>query len=241
MIQQYQILSWDSEVFGFPVAKIVPERLSTEDLNRLLNDLRSQQIKLVYWVSDSQDAISQKAAQNANGFLADHKMTYLCDLTQLKHTPEIDSQIESCPIADPDNDLLELGYLAGLYSRFKTDPRITDEQFKKVYQLWMINSTHHRIAQEVLVIKKQQKNIAMVTLGEKNQRGDIGLLSVNPQFHGQQLGTKLVIAAQAWCLKQEYQWGQVVTQQSNLPACALYEKCGYSIEKIENFYHFWLS
>lgn len=240
MLQQYQLLSWDSDVFGFPVAKIIPERLSTAALQQNLNELRAQQIRLVYWVSDSQDAASQLAAQQANGILADRKVTYVCQLSALKPFPEIDSVVESYSNNDPDEALLELAYLAGLYSRFKVDSEITEQQFKTVYGLWMTNSTHRRIADEVLVINKQQKNVAMVTLGEKNQRGDIGLLAVDPLFHGQQLGTKLVRAAQAWCIQKGYQWGQVVTQQNNLPASALYEKCGYSIEKIENFYHFWL-
>ena len=240
MLQQYQLLSWDTDVFGFPVAKIMPERLSTEVLQHNLNELRSQHIRLVYWVSDSQDPASQQAAQQANGILADRKVTYLCQLNKLKSVPEIDSEIESYPTTDPDIDLLELAYLAGLYSRFRVDSHITDAQFKKVYGLWMTNSAHRRIAQEVLVIKKQHKAVAMITLGEKNQRGDIGLLAVDPLFHGQQLGTKLVRAAQAWCIQKGFEWGQVVTQQTNLPACALYEKCGYHIEKIEKFYHFWL-
>lgn len=240
MSQLYQLLSWDTDVIGLPVAKIIPERLTLEQLQVILDELRTQQIQLVYWVSDSQDSVSQKAAQQMNGLLVDHKITYLCDLTQLKNIPAIDSLIESYPEQNPDETLLELGYLAGLYSRFKADLRITDEQFKKIYGLWMINSVQRKIAQEVLVIKKQNKNVAMITLGEKNNRGDIGLLAVDPQLHGQQFGTKLVQAAQAWALNKGFKYGQVVTQQTNLPACALYEKCGYSIEKIENFYHLWL-
>ncbi len=232
MPQPYQLLSWDTDVIGAPVAKIIPERLTLEKLQDILNQLRAQQIQLVYWVSDSQDSISQKAARQMKGFLADHKITYLCDLTQLKNIPTIDTLIESYPKQNPDESLLGLGYLAGLYSRFKADPKITDEQFKKVYGQWVINSANRKIAQEVFVIKKQNKNVAMITLGEKNNRGDIGLLAVDPQFHGQQFGTKLVQAAQAWALNKGYKFGQVVTQQTNLPACALYEKCGYCIEKI---------
>jgi len=240
MSQLYQLLPWDTDVIGVPVAKIIPERLTAETLTQILNELRGQQVQLVYWVSDSQDLASQKAAQQMKGFLADRKITYICDLTQLKNIPKIDESIESYPHQDPDESLLQLGYLAGLYSRFKADPNITDEQFKKVYGLWMINSTNRKIAEEVFVIKKQNKNVAMITSGEKNNRGDIGLLAVDPQFHGQQFGTNLVQAAQAWALNKRFKLGQVVTQQTNLPACALYEKCGYSIEKIENFYHFWL-
>lgn len=239
-MQEYQLLSWDSDVFGFPIAKIIPERMAQDQLLHHLADLKQQQVKLVYWASDSLDPISQSAALAAGGIIADYKTTYQIDLENLNNRPVIDAEIESYSQAAPNDDLFELAYESGLYSRFKVDPRISDEQFKKVYRLWMINSVRKQIAQEVLVIKRDNKIVGMVTLGEKNQSGDIGLLAVNPNYRGQQIGSKLVYAAQAWCVNKGYKQGQVVTQQLNLPAAALYEKCGYSVEKVENFFHFWL-
>lgn len=271
-MQNYQLLTWDSDVLGFSVAKIIPERLSLELLQECLVDLRRQHVRLVYWASDSQDNVSQQAAAQEQGFLADRKITYVIDLTQQKNVQRLDqlttlkqnsihdsienslssmaintvidfkmdNDTESYTDAIPDAALTELAYQSGLYSRFKIDPRITEEQFKKIYSLWITNSTRRQIAQEVLVIKREERVVAMVTLGEKNKRGDIGLLAVDPLYRGQHFGKKLVYAAQAWCLQKGFNMGQVVTQQDNFPACALYEKCGYTVEKIENFYHFWL-
>ena len=80
----------------------------------------------------------------------------------------------------------------------------------------------------------------MVTLGNKNGKGDIGLLAVGADYRGRNYGRILVQAAQKWFLTNGYQEGQVITQGDNYPAYHLYEKCGYSVEKVEYFYHFWL-
>jgi dTDP-4-amino-4,6-dideoxy-D-galactose acyltransferase len=80
----------------------------------------------------------------------------------------------------------------------------------------------------------------MVTLDEENGRGNIGLIAVGRNYRGKEYGQKLVRASQRWFISHEYNHGQVVTQRQNLPACNLFSKCGYSIEKVEYFYHFWL-
>jgi dTDP-4-amino-4,6-dideoxy-D-galactose acyltransferase len=127
-----------------------------------------------------------------------------------------------------------------MQSRFAKDINITDLQRGKIYKLWIANSVNGEIAKQVLVYRQQQQIIGMITLGEKNNRGDIGLLAISPSHRGQNIAMQLVQAAQAQFIKDGYQFSQVVTQLDNIPACRLYEKCGYRQEKIENFYHFWL-
>jgi dTDP-4-amino-4,6-dideoxy-D-galactose acyltransferase len=109
-----------------------------------------------------------------------------------------------------------------------------------MYKKWIENSVNKTIANKVLVVKRGQNLAGMITLGEKNGRGDIGLLAVAPEYRGQNIGTALVRAAQKDFIDAGFQFSQVVTQMANEPARLLYEKCGYSIEKIEHFYHFWL-
>ncbi len=157
------------------------------------------------------------------------------------YKPEFDrTQIEEYPNTAPNKQLEALAIESGLYSRFNTDPKITRQNFEKIYKLWIYNSATRDNAKTVLIIKRDQKIVGMVTLGEKNDRGDIGLLAVDPSYRGMGLGKILVYAAQDWCVTQGYQTGQVVTQKTNIPAAKLYENCGYKVEKIENFYHFWL-
>lgn len=239
-MDNYQILDWDSGIFNTSVARLLPERANHSQLQAVLNDLRGQGVKLVYWASDSQDEASQQAASALGGFLADRKVTYLIDLS--KHQPtEFSTQgVEPYRDTQPTPELTALAFESGLYSRFKMDPNITQEQFENIYRQWITNSTNKTVAKEVWVINRDNKAVGMTTLGEKSKRGDIGLLAVAPHYRGQQFGTMLVNASLAWCIEQGFNHGQVVTQKANTAACALYEKCGYASEKIENFYHFWL-
>lgn len=240
MQDMIQILNWDTEVLGYKTARILPERLTSTTLEQILASLKAQGVQLVFWASDSYDQASQLAAQQCNGFLADRKTTYwlhLADKPPLqKHLPEPQQYTDTIPSAD----LVELALESGNYSRFQNDPRIGRALFEKIYTLWITNSTNGQIADAVLVTRDADTLTGMVTLGEKNQRGDIGLLAVAANKRGSGLGVSLVQAALAAFVKKGFAIGQVVTQQDNIPACRLYEKCGFTVEKVENFYHFWL-
>lgn len=239
-MSQYQILDWDTQILGIPTAKILPSRLNVTELAEVLKKLKENKIGLVFWASDSTDIISQQAAKEFGGFLADKKITYHQDLINFKAADFDISQVQSYREILPTAEMYQLALEIAAYSRFATDPKIPEEKMQQVYKAWIENSTKRMNAKEVLVIKDQNEVIGMSTLGEKNNRGDIGLIAVNPDYRGKQLGTVLVRASQDWSQQNNYRWTQVVTQQINVPACKLYEKCGYGIDKIEHFYHFWL-
>ncbi|CAN5252204.1 hypothetical protein BH10PSE19_BH10PSE19_08220 [soil metagenome] len=235
-----QILDWDTNVFGYKVARILPACLTHVELEQAIDYLKTQDVKLIFWASDSADQPSQLAAQQCHGFLADRKTTYWRQLDNItispnNHIPQLYQQLE------PSGDLITLALESGNYSRFQNDPRIGRALFEKIYTLWITNSTNGQIADGVLVTADQQTLTGMVTLGEKNNRGDIGLLAVAENQRGAGLGVSLVQAALQAFQQKGYSIAQVVTQQDNLPACRLYEKCGFSVEKVENFYHFWLT
>jgi len=239
-MQNYQVLDWDSEILGVKTAKILPERLVVSELASLLSTLQAQKIQLVFWASAADDVPSQQAAQEFSGFLADQKVTYWVDLAN--HVmADIDlSEVESYTETVATPELHQLAFEIAAFSRFGTDPRILPEKMRQIYKTWIENSVKRQVAKEVLVIKQHGKVVGMTTLGEKNGRGDIGLLAVDPDCRGMKLGTKLVAASQRWCVQQGYRWGQVVTQLTNPTACKLYEKGGYRVDKVEHFYHFWL-
>lgn len=236
----YEILTWDTEFLGIKTAKIIPERLVEQQLGNVLQELKQQDVVLVYWCSDSQDAVSQIAAEKYHGFLADKKVTYWLELSNFTEQDLDISAVQPYTESTASDQLKKLNLAVGLNSRFGLDPQITVARCKKIYDEWLENSVRRKNAKEILVIQRDNKVVGFVTLGEKNARGDIGLIAVDEDYRGQQLATKLVYAAQCWCKQQGYKVAQVVTQQTNVAACKLYEKNGYTLEKIENFYHFWL-
>lgn len=239
-MQNYQLLDWDTEILGIKTAKIIPEKLTETQLTEILFELKQQDVRLVFWCSDSDDQITQHAAEKHQAFLADEKVTYLMDLTNFVEQNIDISDVVAYENNIADDQLKKLALFVGLNSRFGLDPKITLDRCKKVYETWLDNSVKKNIAKEVLVIRRDNKIVGFVTLGEKNGRGDIGLIAVDENYRGQQLATKLVYAAQLWCKQQGYKTAQVVTQKTNVAACKLYEKNGYHLEKVENFYHLWL-
>lgn len=234
------LLDWDSNFFGFPVARIELADLDTAQLTGLLSDLRQQGVRLVYWPARDVPASPEQIAA-LGGRLVDTKTTFLTDLTAL-NLIHVDGSVpvESCDVAFPRDALRALAVQSGEYSRFAVDPNIPRAKFEELYMRWIDGSLSREIADEVLVIRDDGRIAGMITLGRKGDRGDIGLLAVDQAYRGRGYGEHLVRQAQAWFLDRGYRWGQVVTQGANMAACRLYTKCGYSVEKTEAYYHFWL-
>jgi dTDP-4-amino-4,6-dideoxy-D-galactose acyltransferase len=237
-----QFLVWDTQQLKIQTAKITSSHLSLSALNEILINARNQDVHLIYWVISEKEKESIEAASKLGGIVVDHKVTYLMDLDPSNKSRDDNNKnkVEVYSENTPSSDLIALSFESGKYSRFRADSHITEEQFHNIYREWIINSVNHTVADDIFIIKELKKILGMVTVGEKNSRGDIGLLAVDKDARGKQIGTTLVNAALDYFTQKNYKQSQVVTQQANIPACRLYEKCGYHIEKVEWFFHFWI-
>jgi dTDP-4-amino-4,6-dideoxy-D-galactose acyltransferase len=235
----YEMLDWDSDFFGIQVARITEPVLTTAELTSILAELKRQRVELVYWPSSIQFDCDE--IRGLGGHLVDNKTTFVIDFRQfdLDAVVSTDIVVPYSP-SMPFTDVEDLAVQSSEYSRFAVDPRFPRERLVALYKTWIERSIRKEIASEVLVIREGNRIVGMVTIGEKNGRGDIGLIAVDARCRGKNYGEILVWAAQVWFVKNGYQFGQVVTQGRNVPACNLYKKCGYSIERVEYFYHFWL-
>lgn len=236
----WSILHWDTDFFGFVVARIIPKKLDLEILKSILLNLKERDVSLVYWATESADKDSQMAGESLGGFLADHKITYIIDLKKEIPIEPLAVKVEEYNKNTPSLELINLAIQSGLYSRYNTDPKFSKRQFEDLYKTWITKSTDRTIADAVLVVKRNKKIVGMITLGEKNSRGNIGLIAVDAHMRNMGIGRSLTRAAHSWFISRGYEVGEVVTQEVNTDACRLFEKSGYHIEKIENFYHFWL-
>jgi len=238
---QFQILDWDSAFFGMPVARVLPDKLATTELEQLIARMKAAGVALAYWASDPDDAESQQAAQACGGFLADRKTIFVTELGRDDGPAEsFGWAVEAYTDAAPNSELEHLAIEAGVHSRFRADPRMPEGKFAELYRLWIRNSTNGRLADAVLVVRQSGRIVGMVTVKEENGAGDIGLIATDACVRGKKLGQALVRAAQAWTRKRGLRSARVVTQGENTAACRLYEKCGYRAAKTENFYHFWI-
>ena len=227
----FETLNWDSNFFKFPVARINDE-VDILDNTNILQNLFESNIKLAYYSS------SQKLIIPGNNFydikLVDKKITYLKEITDLP----VNENIIFYDKNYPEEKLISLALESGIYSRFNVDEKIGHENFEALYKQWIVRSVAKEIADEVLVYKINGEIAGFVTAGKKNKRADIGLIAVDQSHRGKGIGKALMYSAEnyyAGNLKSI----QVVTQGNNMPACKLYESCGYLVEKQEYFYHLW--
>ncbi|MDH5189734.1 MAG: GNAT family N-acetyltransferase [Gammaproteobacteria bacterium] len=241
MRNNYSRLDWDSNFFGFDVARITVTDIDETGLMEMLDELKFKNYRMAYWdiPIDKQETI--RIAHACGGFLACEKVTYFKRLDN-----EIDAFSALPYIATPYTDvepspeLISLGIQSGKYSRFRIDPSFPDDMCDKLYKCWLIRSVHKEIAWKVLVVKEDDNLLGMITLGLKNDRGDIGLLAVSSKARGKGIGKCLVMEAGKFFFEHRYINTQIVTQRANMAACRLYESCGYHIERTDNVFHFWL-
>ena len=141
----------------------------------------------------------------------------------------------------PTKELITLAYDSGTYSRFNTDQKLSENQFKAMYKAWIENSVNGKAADATYVIYENEKIIAMFTWKKINKTtGDIGLLAVSSDYRGQGLGRQSLEKAKLIAAQQSLDRITVVTQQLNVPACKLYESVGFQISRKNKFFHFHL-
>ena len=188
-----EMLDWDSDFFGIKVARITEPVLAAEELTSILAELNRQRVELVYWPSSTQFDCDE--IKGLGGHLVDNKTTFVIDFRQFDLDAMVSADIvvpysPSMPFADVE----DLAVQSSEYSRFAVDPRFPRERLVALYKTWIDRSIRKEIASEVLVIREGSRIVGMVTIGEKDGRGDIGLIAVDARCRGKNYGEILVWA-----------------------------------------------
>ena len=233
----YKLLTWDTDFFGIKTGRIIPTSLEENQLTLILAEMRQGEFQLVYWATDHLYAYD---FQLYSGQLVDKKTTYEINLDNINPDSLPLSKTEPYNNSIPLSQLENLAIQSGSFSRFARDKRFPQDKFISLYKIWIQKSVKGEMADEVLVIRANDRIAGMVTLVKKKSVGNIGLIAVDEGFRGRKFGQQLVRDAHRWFIEQDCVTARIITQGDNLPACRLYEKCGYQVKLSEFFYHFWL-
>jgi dTDP-4-amino-4,6-dideoxy-D-galactose acyltransferase len=239
-------LAWDSAHFGFPVAQVTEPGLDDICLEEALRHARWEAIRLVYWPAKHDREAPAHLLRAFNGLLADRKATYIATNPR----PDDDEpgseaspfRVSHYPRGPASPRLVELALAAGAFSRFRVDPRIPAARFAQMYQTWIERSTQGELADIVLVASLADTGgepVGMVTASATDGTGRIGLIAVDDQARGAGVGSLLIREAHRWMQGRGATQAAVVTQLENQPACRLYERLGYHLADVKNYYHFW--
>jgi len=221
-------LSWDSEFFNQRVGEFIcaseeftpPENASNYDL---------------IYVKCSQDCAIR--IPSFSELFSEVKVIYQKRLVK-EHPADI--RISTLELADYNlDDLYELAYESGTYSRFRLDTNFSDQQFKDLFSRWIDASITGTMADGFFVCILDDKIQGFVTYRIQESVATIGLIAVSPESQGMGLGRALIQSVENDLLVKEIDTLRIPTQLKNEQACRFYEKLGYSAVERIPIKHFW--
>ena len=169
--------------------------------------------------------------------IVDEKVTFVKSLDQAEHP--FNKWVETNNSKHIQAPLLSLALQSGEFSRYKTDHNFPINSYEKLYTKWIEDSVNGRLADYVLVRKKDTGLVGFITLSIRSTFSEIGLLAVDKNNRGEGISKQLIEQAFHYSSIHKMQIIRVVTQLNNKIACRLYEQKGFRIEKIEYIYHIW--
>lgn len=238
MTLSVQRLDWDSDFFGFDVGELVGPIKSKENLTLVLAKAYERGFSLIYGRFSHDDLASCKMCLDVGGAFVDAKRTYIRQLDDEKNTNDA-SILEADDSQGTRQQLKLLAWQSSEYSRYRVDPKMPKDSWKKLYTAWIENSLSGELADTVLVERKDELIIGMITLGYDAEVGVIGLFCVDSLWRGQGVGRRLLANAAYVCRLNGCKQIKVVTQGLNVLACGIYERSGYQLINEQNVFHFW--
>lgn len=236
-MNSFEYLTWDSAFFGYKVVRVVINSEDPGSYKQTLKRLEEEHVRLTYIFVSPEDTRMNTMIKESGGKLVDKKITF-CK-TSTRHS-EFRNEILEYTGNGKEKELSELALQAGKYSRFQIDPNFKDNEYERLYRKWLENSLNGSIAFKIIIAKTKEHISGLITLGDKSDFADIGLLAVDKAYNGMGIGKELVYYADNEVYLENFKKIKVVTQLDNERACILYKKCGFNIESITNIYHMWL-
>ncbi|MCU0451990.1 MAG: GNAT family N-acetyltransferase [Bernardetiaceae bacterium] len=234
MLPPFEMLAWDSEFFGYPVARLHYALETEADWTRACGWLTQQAVQLGYYTGP-QPLPAHWAWPGGTARLVEERLVYH-KTVQAGPPP---ASVAVYPAAAPEPALVALALASGEHTRFNTDPQIGRAKFEALYTLLITNLASGQLGQTVLVARQADQLQGLITVGGREGRAEVGLLAVNPGQQRRGLGRQLLQAAENWAAGQKLPELRVTTQKANTAAGRLCEKAGFTLAGQEFAYHFW--
>lgn len=217
-------LEWDSAFFNLEVGEIE----NGDDLNKtnysnfdLLYVKTSEEISLSYFRLNYEE----------NKVVFEKHITALEDESnKIKSFSKVAYNIE---------EIYDLAYESGKYSRFLKDNLFGESNFKKLYKEWVDNSITKKFADDILLYFINDKVVGFVTYKKHEDYGQIGLIAVDKRHQGKGIGRQLINKVENALYQEGIKKLRIPTQLQNKEACFFYKKIGYEIIESIPIKHYW--
>ncbi|MFM7108744.1 MAG: GNAT family N-acetyltransferase [Planctomycetaceae bacterium] len=237
-------LPWDSQFWGFAVARLDAETLSSSALDQADAWCAAHGIRCLYVRVGGSDPRTLAAAEAGGCRFVDVRMELALPLTG--RVPAAAEAGDVVVRAAGPADLPQLEALAAKAhrdTRFFKDSRFPAARAADLYRAWLERDVARHVAVVCETPTRPTRPCGYVTCELDAARGEgrIGLLAVAPESTGRGLGTRLVRAALQRFAAEGLRTARVATQATNVAALRLYEAAGFRTCAASLWFHKWFA
>jgi dTDP-4-amino-4,6-dideoxy-D-galactose acyltransferase len=230
-------LAWDSEFFGFPIARVTPRRPDASALREAVQACRDERIRCACLLLDA-DATAASAIAQAHGFVLRDVRVELDRLTTALAPPSSDAHLIA-PARDDQRGALEtIAREAIDTSRFVADPGFPPARCRQLYVAFLARGLDDP-GERVTLASAEATGFVACHLDATRSVGTIELIAVAAAARGSGLGSALVARALALFADAGLARAEVVTQGANVAAQRLYQRCGFRTRRTGLWFHRW--
>lgn len=121
--------------------------------------------------------------------------------------------------------------------RFYKDAGIPKDDALMVYKKWVFNSLFNGFADEVILLKIDEKIAGFISLKDRDGIGTIDLIMIDNQFQGRGLGSALLSHTKDYFLGKDISTISVETEAENIQSNIFYQKNGFILKNFQLIFH----
>lgn len=237
MTESLTSLRWDSEFFGFPVAKVELTDRSSDDLASIEAEARAAGITCLYGSLDPADPPSSAMVQGMGWRFVDAAIMYSLHPRE----PELPCPPGISIRSGTPDDLDELAPMVALLSpwgRFAADPRFGQEAGHRVQRAWIERAATCTTGEFELVVAVDDEDGSLVAFISRAREPEPVIDTIGTLAVGAGAARALVGVSRGWAGDGPLLGGPIAAR--NVVASRFVQTVGYRATWTRYLYHRWL-
>jgi dTDP-4-amino-4,6-dideoxy-D-galactose acyltransferase len=239
-----ELQPWDTEFFGFRIARVSGDSLNPEQAAQIDAWSRSHRIRALYFLARGDAPATIQTAEHSGFGLVDIRLTFECTKMNSRNPPRspLPAGTHIRPVQPGDiSELQALARAGHRETRFFSDSHFPRQRSEDLYSTWINLDAQGRAQKVFVAASTTSRPLGYLTChwNSATEEGQIGLVGVSPEMRGHGIGTNLLGASLDWFSAQGARRVTVVTQGNNRAAQRLYEQGGFLINDLQLWFHKW--
>jgi dTDP-4-amino-4,6-dideoxy-D-galactose acyltransferase len=236
------LLPWDTEFWGFPVARLNPSAPDAAAMREALAWCSERGVRCLYLLADGGCPRTLALAHERGFRFVDIRVELTLPLAGPAWAAAASGGARVRPAVAADLPALRrLAAVSHHDTRFFKDDRFDACRAAELYGEWIARDLRRHTVFVCDAPSQTGEPCGYVSCERDGEaaEGRIGLIAVAAAHKGAGLGTALLAAAIGWFSDAQATSARVVTQGTNVAALRLYERCGFRTSGVNVWFHKW--